>query len=154
MKRRRAFSLLIVLLFSTLLTVLALAYLTRTSSNYSAANYAADGQRAYELAMAGLENARVRLDKDSAFPPCGPGQPQFSCWEAVYEPDGTTVAGSYLLTVDTRWAQAPYHTLRIVSVGCLGPPGQPRARRKLWTEVDVDPAHTPEWKVFGDEGSL
>jgi Tfp pilus assembly protein PilX len=156
-RRSRAFTLLIVLLFSGMLLMLASAYLTRNSDNYRSATYAAESLRAYEHAMAGLESARVRLDKDPTFPPAAANQDVFSCCEPVYEPDAATVSGYYTLTVDTRWQQAPYHIIRVSSVGSLGPPGEPQARRKVWAELDVDPAHAAtyfEWVHFRDEGSL
>lgn len=157
MKRKRAFVLLVVLVFSGLLLMLAVAYLTRSSENYRSAAYAADALRAYEHAMAGLEAARVRLDKDPVFPPTGPNQDVFTCCEAVYEPDAATVSGYYVLSVDTRWRERPYQTIRVSSVGMVGAPGEPRARRKIWAELDVDPAHPStffQWVHFRDEGSL
>lgn len=153
--RKRAFLLIIVLLLSSLLCLLAIAYLTRTAETHRTGASVMDQEQAYQLALAGLEGARVRLDKDQSFPPIGPGQEVFSCLEAVYGTDGT-VAGHYQLTVDGRWRTAPYFTLRVSAVGLLGEPSQPQARRHLWAELDLNPTHSSYFQFVHtrDEGSL
>lgn len=155
--KNRGIALIVVLFLTTFLLVLALGLLQRRADQYKAANSQAEALHAYELAQAGLESARVRLDKDQAFPPRGEHQKQFSCTEPVYDVDNATVVGYYQLEIDSRWAEAPYYVMKVTSTGCWPHPDRPEARRKLHVQLDLDPAHATtyyRWTQWTDDGTL
>jgi hypothetical protein len=147
----------VALWLSLLLLVLGLALLNRRADQYRAAQRVADAAVAYELAVAGMETARVRLDKDASFPPRGVYQTTFSCTEAVYDVDNATVRGYYILDIDSRWANSPYYLFKVTSTGYFPNPNDPQARRRIHAELDVNPAHSAtyyRWVGWHDEGTL
>jgi Tfp pilus assembly protein PilX len=152
-------SLMVTLWLSILLLLLGLAMLNRRADQHKAAQRVAESAMAYELAVAGLESARVRLAKDSSFPPRGADQTRFTCTEAVYDVDNTTVRGFYVLDIDTRWINKPYFLIKVTSMGCWPEPDKPMARRRLRAEMDLnpDPSHSTtfmRWVQWHDEGTL
>ena len=156
MKRKKGLALMLVLFLTAFLLVLALGLLQRRADQYKAANSQAEALHAYELAQAGLETARARLDKDQAFPPRGDHQQEFDCTEPVYDIDNSTIVGFYQLEIDSRWANAPYYVLKVTSIGCWPHPDRPEARRKLHVQLDLNPAHANyyRWSQWSDEGAL
>ena len=102
--------------------------------------------RARGLAEAGLEDARVKLDKDVNFPPPGDvDQTLFTYTEEVRD-YSNKIVGYYTVTVDSRWKvpknppdpTAPSVVL-VTSVGSLGTdPLKPEASFALRMELDVD----------------
>lgn len=155
MNRRRAVLLVVVLLLMGIVLVGGLALLARSSHQYSAASAAADSLQAEQFAYAGMESARVRIDKDPNSPPAS-GQNSFTGWEAVYDVDNTTVVGYYMLTVETAWQYKPYYTIRVCSTGLVGTPSAPRAKHRIRAELDINQArssffHFTNWQ---DDGSF
>ncbi|MEW6278397.1 MAG: hypothetical protein AB1758_07250 [Candidatus Eremiobacterota bacterium] len=126
------------LLLLILLLVLGFAQLNARVAQYRAAREATSSVQALALAEAGLEDARVKLDRDADFPPRGAvDQLVFSYQEDVFDLDNATRVGSYVVTVDLRWRAPPASIVRITSEGQAGPPGAPTGRRRLTMEVDV-----------------
>jgi len=76
------------LLISALLVVLGMAYLGKRADQLKANFRVQESCRALEMARAGLESVRVKLDKDPEFPPVSQlGRPVFSYSEPVYDLD-------------------------------------------------------------------
>lgn len=146
---RRAVALLVVLLLSAILFVLALALGYRQVEQRRQSNQAVDGQRAYQLALSGLEAARIRLDKDPDYPPNGMDQDRFSATEMIYGPDQTTVEGTFILEIDSRWRQAPYRRLIVTSTGCWPNSTQPQTRRQIRAEWNLQTSTFTSWRDLG-----
>ena len=140
MSKSRGFMLILSLLVGLLILLVCGGMVYRRSRQNQTANDSANAAGALALAEAGLEDARVKLDKDDDFPPLGAiDQRIFSYVETVVDLDGSTPLGSYEVTVDSRWKAPPCQILRITSTGSLGDPGAPRARRSVTVELDVAP---------------
>ena len=146
----------VVLWLGLILLVLGLALLQRQANQYSSSQSLVESSMAYELALAGLETARLRLDKDPEFPPHGVDQVQFSLTEPVYDVDNQSLRGFYVLDLDNRWRQAPYYVVKITSVGCWPNADKPQSRRKISVKLDLNPAHSTyyRWIDWQDEGCL
>lgn len=138
--KKRGGVLIAVLLLLALLLIIGMALLGKESYHLQAAGQTAHSEAAYELAMAGLEEARVKLDKDIRFPPHRDSeQPTFSYTEEVADVDGGPVVGRYEVTLDRRWEGPPYQVWRIRVVGTLGTLEDPLAQRTLTATLDVAP---------------
>jgi hypothetical protein len=127
MKREIRGSLLVTtLLVSILILLVCGAMVYRRSRQYEAANHQVAAARALALAEAGLEDARVKLNKDADFPPFGSeDQRVFSYVEPVFSLDGVTPLGSYEVIVDMRWQAPPLQVYRITSIGTCGETQRP-----------------------------
>lgn len=137
-RQRRGFLLIMALFVAVLLFIECGSMLYRRSRQYQMATDGVYGAEALSLAEAGLEDARVKLDKDADFPPqAAIDQQVFSYVERVMDLDGTTLVGSYEVTIDQRQQSSPCQIIRITSVGCLGDASAPRARRQVTVELDV-----------------
>lgn len=138
MKAPRGFMIVAALFLVLILLIMSLAFLSKKVLQYRGAVLLKHSALARALAEAGLEDARVKLERDLAFPPPG-GEDQevFSYTEDVY--DGTTRLGSSTVTVDTTWETTPYAVIRITSRGIAGPAEDPLAVRELVAELDVAP---------------
>ncbi len=98
------------LLVSVALLVLGLGLLGSQAAKYEAANKTREGYRAKALAMAGLEDVRVKLSKHVLFPPkrvditdaISQVQNFFSYSEDVRNSAGDVV-GHYTVVVDRSW---------------------------------------------------
>lgn len=135
--RRRGFILVLALLLMVVLLLLAMGQLSAREAQYRAAIQASAGAQALALAEAGLEDARVKLNRDEDFPPRGAEDQNLFCYsEVVLDLDDSTVVGRYDVTVDLRWAGGETRVVRLSSVGIAGPVGTPLARRKLTIELD------------------
>lgn len=136
---RRGITLVTSLLFLALLMVMGLAFLGKRVGQYRGALAVRTAAQARAIALAGLEDARVKLDKDFAFPPpAAKEQLYFSYTEEMRDINGQVV-GSYHVTVDRSLQQWPYAVVRLTSIGTLGPVDDPLARRRLYAEVDISP---------------
>ncbi len=146
MKIRRGFVLVFSLLLLLLMALGGMILLGQRAAQYRAAALAPKTALARALAQAGLEDARVKLEKDLNFPPPGDlNQVLFSYEEAVRDLDGQLV-GHYFVTVDGRHrvpeqppaAYAPSLVV-VTAMGRAGPdPEAPEAVYGLRMEVDVD----------------
>ena len=136
---RRGITLVTSLLFLALLMVMGLAFLSKRVGQYRGALAVRSAAQARAIALAGLEDARVKLDKDFAFPPpAGIDQLSFTYTESMRDIAGAEV-GSYTVTVDRSLSKWPYALVRLTSVGTLGPVDDPLARRRLYAEIDISP---------------
>ncbi|MEW6278227.1 MAG: hypothetical protein AB1758_06370, partial [Candidatus Eremiobacterota bacterium] len=89
------------------------------------------------LARAGLEEARIKLQKDLTFPPCEE-QPAFDYSEDLADLDGNPM-GHYEVRVDMTWTDAPYGIAHITAVGRTGSRASPTAQHTIQAELDVLP---------------
>ncbi|MEW6279389.1 MAG: hypothetical protein AB1758_12240 [Candidatus Eremiobacterota bacterium] len=122
--------------------ILGMAFLGKRAGQYRAVLLETESARAYELAMAGLESVRVKLNKDLSFPPVGEAdQDVYSYTESVYDLDGTTLLGSYEVAVDSTWCgvDSPYRVLRVRVTGNAMAASQVTASRELLAEFDMRP---------------
>lgn len=126
------------LMVMVLLLVMGLGFLGKQADAYRSAAFAEASSQALEVAMAGLEDARVKLMKDFNFPPPGEtDQPQYSYTEVLRDPDGRAV-GSYTVTVDSQWKGPPSSILKIDVWGYWGDPDNPPiSRRRVTAEWDA-----------------
>ncbi len=132
--------LVVALLLSLLFLVLGMGFLTQRVTQYRGAFRAAEAVQALACARAGLEDVRTKLNLDYAFPPpAADDQPVFSYSEVIQDFGGGPIVGSYTVTIDSTYRQAPFGLLKITVVGSAGDPQQPLARRKLYGELDVLP---------------
>lgn len=134
---RRGSILVAVLMLLAILFVLGLAMLTKQYQAYQGATLIKESAQAQAVAEAGLEDARVKWQKDLLFPPAGtPDQTVFSYSEDLTDSAGKVV-GSYEVRLDQTYAGAPTWLLRILVVGTAGPRSQPGARKTLLAELDL-----------------
>lgn len=135
MSIRKAFSLPMILMLSLIMLLLGLGFLNKRASQYRGAYQTTYSVMALQLARAGLEDARVKLDKCRDFPPqTGQDQKTFSYTE-VLVPDRE----SYTVTLDLSLRDEPFFIVRVTSTGVSGAVEQPRARRVLTAELDFAP---------------
>jgi Tfp pilus assembly protein PilX len=133
----------LVLLLTAVLLVLGLGLLSERSSQYRATMQAGQSAMAEALAEAGLEDARVKLDKDADFPPLGAeDQLLFSYSETVNNLSGQPV-GSYEVQVDLRWRRPPWEIVRVTSTGTVGSVDNPLSQSSTTMEIDVAPWKRP-----------
>lgn len=139
MRRRRGFALILALLISTLLLVLGIGFMTKQSYRYRMARLSADAIAAKSLAMAGIENSRVKMQHDLLYPPPDDRyHDEYSFRESVYDLNSTSrEVGNYEVTVDRRWMEPPYEVIIITSVGH---PADSNARYSIRAEMDVGEA--------------
>lgn len=126
------------------LLVLGGAFLSRQISYRKAAQFEIQAVQAEALARAGLEDFRVKWERDSDFPPADQQDPgRFTYSETLPGLDGRPV-GVYLVEVDTRFREKPGEFLRVASTGILTPysPQDEPARTTLVGEFDLSDRHT------------
>ncbi len=135
---KRGSILVAVLLLLSLLLVIGMALLAKEAFHFGAARRTADSEAAFELALAGLEDMRVKALKDLRFPPArDEAQVTFAYTEEVELVGGGDPVGHYQVTVDRRYEIPPYEVWRIEVVGILGEAVNPRARRTITATFDV-----------------
>lgn len=144
MRRRRGFLLVLCLLMASLVFVMGIGFLGNGSSRYNAATQARTSTQAHHLAMAGIEDARVKIQKDPQFPPSVEAdtsnqQVVYTYNEVVTDFSGTTL-GSYLVTIDQTYQGDPHWILRVTSRGKVGPlPNQPAGESVIHADFDIHP---------------
>ncbi|MCE7870451.1 hypothetical protein DYH09_08765 [bacterium CPR1] len=132
--------LIMALMVSVILLLVGIAFMSSKVLQYRGAYRACESAQALALARAGLEDARVKLERDHSFPPRGtPDQDWFSYTERVTDLGSNVEIGSYTVTIDISMRNPPYEIYRITSIGQAGPMVDPVARRKLYAELDVAP---------------
>ena len=138
--RRRGFLLLMSLLLMAIIAVLGVGFATSRQRRYSAAARAVALAQAKALAQAGMEDARLKIERDVAFPPqVSLDQTSYSYVENVTA--GTTTLGHYVVTVNTAFAVPPCYTLRVQSEGMVGDSNKPSATFTIAAEFDISPAN-------------
>lgn len=135
MKSRKAFSLILALLLTTLLLVLGLAFLMKQSHRYRLARLTAEAVIAKNLALAGMENTRVKLETDLLFPPPDDRyHDEYSYREEVTDLADPRVIGHYDVTIDRRWMEPPHEIIVVISEGR---PLDSFASYRIRAELDV-----------------
>lgn len=139
----RAFTLVLALLIAVLLLVVGMGFLGVRALEFGSTPRFQQEAVAQALAEAGMEDARVKLEKDQFFPPVsGYGRDSFTYSEDVTDPDtskGIVVVGSYTVAVDCSKREQPYRVVRILSTGSAGPSRlNPTARYRIYAEIDVN----------------
>ena len=172
MRGHRAFLLITVLLLCVILLTMGLAFLGSRNSLYSATLQAGLAAQARALARSGLEDARVKLNKDLKFPvEGGTGQNFYVYTEEAFD-GGPNPIGSYRVEVDSTYCHPAIYTpamYHIVSTGFSFSGGTEKAIRASHTYstyLQVIPAYgtSPwystvypvghwEYMRFEDEGS-
>lgn len=134
--KKRGFLLITALLVCVILLLIGMGMLGSESSRYAAIRNSAFSSQARQLAVAGLEDARAKLEMDYAFPPePGPGQQAFSYSERL--DISADLTGVYSVTIERTHAKDAAEVLLITSVGSLGPIAKPIAQYKLRAEFDL-----------------
>ena len=126
------------LLLLVLLFVLCLAILGRQTHSYSAARQSLLQAQARALAVAGVENLRVKLNKDYEWRRLGQVG-AVSYVEEVRDPQGGTRVGAYRVTLNQVWSQPDFEVLKIESEGLLGDLEKPEARLVISALMDIRP---------------
>lgn len=141
MRRPRGFLLITSLLVCVVLLLIGMGLLGSQVSRMEAAKQSGYTAQARQLALAGLEDARLKMELDIEFPPPpGPGQHVFSYSENLAiptAPGNDPVAASYLVTVDMTHATTdPERYITVTAVGTVGPSIKPIAQYRLRGELD------------------
>lgn len=132
--RRRGVLLIVAMLVLSLLLILGMGIMGSQQARYRAAVRSVDSAQALCLAEAGLEDVRVKLEKDRSFPPlAADDQSSFSYSETLS--NAGQELGSYYVEIDWSYDVAPYSILKITCIGCVGPRENPRAQRTLRGEL-------------------
>lgn len=135
--QRRGMLVVVALLILGVALVAGIGLMSSQVANYRGVNAAVESAQALALAQAGLEDARLKLERDIDFPPPGdPGQLLFTYSEDVLI-DGVRV-GAYRVSIDTSFESTDYDLLRITSTGLVGNSESPRAQRTLHLDLDRD----------------
>jgi len=132
--------LLVSLLLTALIATMGLGFVTSRQLRYAGTVRAVNWGQAKALAQAGMEDARVKIERDLDFPPQrSEDQSKFSYRETLTDSTGVNL-GSYVVTIDLAHAGPPYHVLRVRSRGLVGPnPALPTGTCTIYAEYDVRP---------------
>ena len=134
--KERGFLLILSLLIVLLLFVLGLSFLGKRATQYQRVGAALRAAQSRALALAGMEDVLAKIERDLAFPQLGTDQQFMSYTEEVT--DGGNRIGSYTVTIDGRYRQAPYLLLVVSSVGESGETaGSAETRRSFRAEIDL-----------------
>ena len=137
----------VALLVLAVALVAGIGLMTSQVSNYHGVQSAEEAAQALYLARAGLEDARLKLERDLQFPPRGDGnymddtsvglqeQTLFTYSEDVFV-DGKRI-GSYRVSIDTGFV-TNYQFTRVISNGLVGPTEAPTAQRVLKVDLDTN----------------
>lgn len=136
--KKRGILMITALMICTVLLLIGMGLLGSQSSRYEAAKQSTYISQARQLALAGLEDARLKLEMDLNFPPPpGPEQDTFS-YSEVLQTDPATYQGTYSVVIDTTYANdvSESNYITVTSVGTVGPPIQPIAQYRMRAEID------------------
>ena len=131
------------LLLSALLLVLGVGFISQRGLEYGSVSELQDRAQARQLALAGMEDARVKLEKDPFFPPAGGfNQQNFTYSEDVRDPeDSGRMLGLFTVALDLSRKEEPYRIVRIQSVGQVvdrrAPDAPIRSTYRIYAELDV-----------------
>lgn len=118
--------------------VLGMGFLSKKAAQLRATKQSLNAYKAKALAWAGLEDIRVKLNKDPTFPPgLGRQQNYFAYTERMHNSAGEEI-GTYSVEVDLRYENHPYRVLVVTSTGRVGT-GAISARRTIRAEFDIAP---------------
>lgn len=125
------------LMICAVLLLVGMGLLGSQAARYEAAKQSTYISQARQLALAGLEDARLKLEMDVNFPPPpGPEQHSFS-YSEVLETDPSSYQGTYSVLVDMTYANDdPGRYITVTAIGTVGPPIQPIAQYRMRAEID------------------
>lgn len=124
------------LMVAVVLLLIGMGLLGSQVSRYEASRQQLRSSQARQLALAGLEDARIKLELDIQFPPSpGPGQHTFSYSEKL-DTGSADFEASYSVVIDLTYATDTAGYIEVVSVGTVGPPIRPLAQYRLRGEID------------------
>ncbi len=162
MRGRRGSALVLCLLLVVTLFIMGMGFLSQHTSGRLASRRAVLAAQARELARAGLENARAKLNCDLKFPPRGEAGESYVYCETLQDIGQGVPVGSYEVTLDMDLMAPPYEILKVESLGWVGTRQLPEAYHRLSAEIDVatrdrgNPALTNprlgQWLNFWDQG--
>ncbi|MBS2038957.1 hypothetical protein JST97_28500 [bacterium] len=137
--RRRAFMLIMALFMVTFIAVLALAFLGTGAAAFQGAQATRLEQQALALAYSGIEDARVKLERDPLFPPSAGEETKFYSYsETVRDLTSGPVVGSFEVTVDQTYQDSPYFLIRLLSIGRIPNSGK-EIKKSVKVEIDISP---------------
>lgn len=146
--KRRGFLLAMVMLLCLILLVFGLAFLGSRGRQYQSVISAGQSAQAQELARAGIEDARVKFDRDIGFPPpLAIGQHTFSYCEEVTDAGGVYL-GRYRVSLDMTYSRPPFSVACIRSTGSLGPAEAPTALHTYVCYLDLTPGAANRYRVL------
>lgn len=146
-KRHSGSALITVLLLISVLLILGMAFLTQRVQQSRAASAAESAAVARALAEAGLEDARVKLEKDQGFPPTdNDTQLKFSYTEEMTPVGGGAAIGSYTVTVDLE-AKEDHSVVVVHSIGRVAN-SDPVVQTELYAELDLSGTISSNPKFF------
>lgn len=131
--KRRAF-IVPALLMTSLFLIMVLGYMSRAPLQRLAAFQTVYQIQARQIALAGMEEARIRIVGDIHLVPS-----TTTLQRDVKDPNSGAIIGSYLVTLDYSWSHAPWQVVQLESEGFLGPSLAPTARYVLRASIDLDP---------------
>lgn len=129
--------LMLVVLLSMLLLVMGMYLLDLKVIQYRMAFLEGDYAIARGVAEAGMEDARAKLNRDVFFPPSIGGRQTFTYQDKLTDPDSGDEIGAYVVTIDVSKARSPDFLVGVDSLGLVGDPEQPKARRELKAQLDI-----------------
>lgn len=136
--KRKGFILILSLFLCLLFFVVGIAYLSLKANQYRSASEAQRALQAKGLAEAGIEDLRIKLQRDSQFPPPIGDSDQYGYREQLVV--GGKLRGTYSVTLDNTYALPPYQLLIATVTGEVGNTAQDSAsRRSFRVEIDLAP---------------
>ncbi len=156
--KSKGFLLVASLLIISLLLIVGYGMMSVQSGRYRASSKTVSSAQALQLALAGFEDVRAKLELDQDFPP-HPAEDQkiFNYAEDVI--DAGNPIGSYEVEVNTEHNRAPWFLVKVTCTGVVGPKEKPLASRRVIAELrhmtsDVTADVRWVWVKFEDLGSL
>ena len=149
--KRHGFLVIMSLMFCIVLLLLGMGFMESQASRYKSVVYATQAAQARGMAMAGLEDARLKVQNDICFPPifnsassisgytfATADQHVFSYMETYALDNNSAGNGSYSVVVNTTYGIDPYLVYEVDSLGILGDPRAPTAVYHLQAEIDMN----------------
>ena len=134
--KQRGSALLIALFIAVLLFVAGIGLVFLFRVDYNLRFQAAQWTQARALAEAGLEDFRVKLERDVHFPPDRDvEQTIFEYTEQISQ--SADLTGGFQIQSDVSLRKRPWNLVLVTSTGFLGSPDRPRVRVSLQGEFDV-----------------
>ncbi|MBN9418151.1 hypothetical protein ABS71_20435 [bacterium SCN 62-11] len=123
----------------TFISILTLAFLGSAPLGYRTALNAVFEQQSRWLARAGIEDARLKLERDANFPPPLGDEGKFYTYSEELHPlGGGEALGTFDVIIDQSLKEAPYSLVRITSTGRLVRQNE-EIRKTVRVELDISP---------------
>jgi hypothetical protein len=150
-------SLLIITFFlAIILLVMGIAVLTMQQNRHKGALLARRGLQAKMVAEAGIEDARIKIQKDIHFKPRAGDLTYYFYSESLKDPSDGSIVGRFEVTVDytkssfdpayapssqAQYYAYPFYIVRVRSLGIIGETDNPAAKREIIADIDVCPVN-------------